>query len=299
MEGDIKTVTIKRTSTNKWFVTFVCDNVSTKPLPKTDKSVGIDPGLDSFFTDSSGLFVENPRFYRKLEDKLAEAQRVLEKKREPLKEARARVTRLRNSKETSQQKLDESIKLLQCKEKAYEKARLEVAKIHEKIANLRDDFTNKIVYYYVLYYDLIAIEDTQVKNMVKRPKPKQDEETKEYLPNGASAKAGLNKSILDAYWTSTRNKLSAKAVEAEKEVIKVPARNTSKECCKCGFKIDMPLDVRIHKCPKCGFEIQRDLGSSITLLGRAVPSVKEEWVNNPVIPEMRTLYLRNGNFRLG
>ena len=78
-----------------------------------------------------------------------------------------------------------------------EKARRLVAKAYRKIRNQRRDFLHKQSRKLVNQYQTIMFEDVQTENLVKRPKPKQDENG-EYLPNGASAKTGLNKSITDA-----------------------------------------------------------------------------------------------------
>ena len=72
-----------------------------------------------------------------------------------------------------------------------------VAKVHRKIRNQRADFLHKQSRKLVNRYQIIMFEDLQTANLVKRPKPKQDEETGQYLPNGAAAKAGLNKSIAE------------------------------------------------------------------------------------------------------
>ncbi len=126
IEGDVKTVTICRASTGKWYVCFSCDNVSTKPLPQTGRSVGIDVGCESFLTTSEGMKVENPRFSKKSQDILAMRQQRLSRR---VKGSRRR-----------------------------EKARILVGKAHEKIYNQRRDFHFKIANQLLKYYDTIFIE---------------------------------------------------------------------------------------------------------------------------------------------
>jgi putative transposase len=132
--GDIKSVTIKYSNTNKWYVTFACDNVATQPLPKSNKSIGVDVGIKCFIADSDGNKVDNPRFEREMESKKQDAYRVLSR--------RQKGSNRRN------------------------KAREAVAKISEKLTNKRLDFRNKTVCSYVKEYDKIAIEDLKVTKMV-------------------------------------------------------------------------------------------------------------------------------------
>jgi putative transposase len=124
--GNIKTVTVKRNATGKWFVCFSCDNVPKNILPKTKQSIGIDVGCEAFITDSNGLKIENPRWLNKSQEKLAKAQKELARKER--------------------------------KSKRREKQRIKVAKIHERIANQRRDFQHKVSKHYVENYDVICIE---------------------------------------------------------------------------------------------------------------------------------------------
>jgi len=126
IQGTIKTVTIRRNSSNKWFVAFSCNNVPTKPLPKTGKSVGIDVGCESFLTDSNGRKIENPRFFKKSQD-------ILEKRQQRLS---------RRKKGSNGRK----------------KARLLVAKTYEHISNQRKDFHFKVANQLLKENDTIYIE---------------------------------------------------------------------------------------------------------------------------------------------
>lgn len=70
IEGRIKTVTVRQTSTNQWFICFVCDNVPLSVFPKVVKtSIGIDVGINSFLTDSEGYKIQNPNLFKKSEKK--------------------------------------------------------------------------------------------------------------------------------------------------------------------------------------------------------------------------------------
>jgi len=135
IEGKIKTVTIKRTLTNKWFVIFSCDEVLAKIFPTTDKVVGIDVGLTSFAVDSDGKVVDNPKFLKQALKELKVKQRILSRRK-------------KGSKRRQQ-------------------GRLQVAKIYEKVANQRKDFLHKTANYYINGYKRIVIEDLNIDKMVQ------------------------------------------------------------------------------------------------------------------------------------
>jgi len=126
IEGIIKTLTIQRKQTGKWFAIFSCDNVPEKLFPKTGKEIGIDMGCESFLTDSNGNKIENPRFFKKSQDILVMRQQRLSR-------------RLKGSNRRN-------------------KARLLVAKIQEKIANQRKDFHFKVANKLIRENDKIYIE---------------------------------------------------------------------------------------------------------------------------------------------
>jgi putative transposase len=135
IEGDIKSIIIKRTPANKWFVTFSCNNVLEKKLSPVNKSIGLDVGLKHFLTDSENNTVRNPRFFRTAEKLLRRRQRRLSR--------RKRGSKRRN------------------------KARHQVAKAYEKITNQRKDFLHKVANHYIKNYDIICVEKLSIKSMVQ------------------------------------------------------------------------------------------------------------------------------------
>jgi putative transposase len=96
-----------------------------------------------------------------------------------------------------------------------------------------------------------VFEKLQPANMSKRPKPRQDEATGAYLLNGASAKAGLNKSILDAGWGQFQQICQNKAEWAGSRVLLVNPKTTSQMCSSCGSIVKKELAERWHSC-SCG-----------------------------------------------
>jgi len=135
VEGNIKTVTIKRTSTGKWFVAICCSNVPVKEYPETTAEVGIDVGIKHFLVDSLGNKRENPKYFRHSEKLLRRRQRSLSRK-----------------KKGSQRR---------------KKARILVAKAHEKVVNQRKDFLHKLANYYIEEFGTIYVEALNIKGMVR------------------------------------------------------------------------------------------------------------------------------------
>ncbi len=231
--GKIKTVTIKR-EVDEWYVTFSCEVEEPEKLPVSYQDVGLDLGVTHLATLSNGEMIEHPRYYRK-------AQKTLEKRQQAL----ARKKRGSHRRE---------------------KAHKAVARAHRKIARQRRDFQHKVARQLVQRYQIIVFEDIQIGNLTKKPKPKQDEKGA-YLPNGASAKGGLNKSILDAGWGSFVSLCSVKAAWAGRTLIKVDPRFTSQVCSGCGQVRKKDLSQRWHTC-ECGTELDRDVNAAINILER-------------------------------
>lgn len=184
---------------------------------------------------SNGEFLDHPRFFRKSEKRLAKAQQALARKK----------------KGSHRRK----------------KAVMRVAAAHRKIRNQRRDFQHKASRQLVNRYQVIILEDLQVKNLTKAPAPKQDETTGQYLPNGASAKAGLNKSILDAGWSAFTELVNAKAAWAARTVILVDPFKTSQICSQCHKEgPHKDLDERVSTCVHCGVVLDRDTNAALNIL---------------------------------
>jgi putative transposase len=200
--GRVKTIQIKRQG-RRWMLVLSCDDVPTNPLPVTGRQVGIDVGVVSFATTSDGQHVDNPRWTRAAADRLAAAQQRLHRARRGGKNRAAK-------RETA-------------------------AARHRKIANQRKDFHHRQARELVDRYELIAVEDLNIANMLRRAKPVPDPGNPgAFLPNGARAKTGLNRSISDAGWGQFVSILRAKAEDAGRAWIEVDPRHTSNRCERCG-----------------------------------------------------------------
>jgi putative transposase len=232
IEGTIKTCTIKHEA-GQWYVILSCEVKQPEPLPVSYEDVGIDLGITHFAALSNGEFIESPRSYRNAEKKLKKLQEALSRKQ----------------RFSSRRK----------------KAVQAVARAHRKVRNQRRDFAHKASRKLVNQYQVVVLEDLQTKNLIRRPKPKQDEETGQYLPNGAAAKGGLNKSISDAGWGIFTDMLSVKAAWAGRTVMFVDPKYTSQICPGCGNVRKKTLEERWHSC-ECSCELDRDTASAKVIL---------------------------------
>jgi putative transposase len=102
--------------------------------------------------------------------------------------------------------------------------------------------------------------------MTRRPKPRPDSEGG-YEPNGATAKAGLNKSILDAGWGMFLRVLAAKAESAGRQMIAVNPRHTSQRCAQCGHTVaGNRVSQAEFRCLACGHHAHADVNAAINIL---------------------------------
>ena len=232
VEGTIKTCTVKHEA-GQWYVILCCEVKGSEPLPISYEDVGIDLGITHFAALSNGEFIESPRHYRKAEKKLRKLQEALSRKKRGSHRRKRAVRAL--------------------------------AKAHRKVRNQRRDFAHKASSKLVKRYQVLVLEDLQTKNLVRRPQPKQDEATGQYLPNGAAAKGGLNKSISDAGWGMFTAMLHVKAGWAGRTIIGVDPKYTSQICPGCGNVRSKPLQERWHSC-ECGCELDRDTASAKVIL---------------------------------
>lgn len=240
IKGKIKTCTIKREG-DAWYVVFACE-VEAEPMEENQEAVGIDLGVLHFATLSDGSTIENPRYLRKAGKKLERSQQALSRKK-------------RGSHRRK-------------------KAGQLVGKAHRKVANQRRDFLHKESRKLVNAYGMIVFEELQPANMSKRPNPKQDENGR-YLPNGAAAKSGLNKSIADAGWSMFQQFCVYKAEEAGRTVLFVNPKYTSQMCSGCGTVVKKELSERWHSC-ECGTELDRDHNAALNILrlGRSLQGTR-------------------------
>jgi putative transposase len=220
IEGDIRRITIRRTTTGKWYASILTD-VESEKLEPCDTAVGVDVGILSFAMLSNGEGIKNPRFFIQSETALVKAQRKLSKHGGGTPE--------------------------------YTRALKAVRRVHEKTANRRDDFAQKISKNLVERFGIICFEDLNINGMVKNH--------------------CLAKHIMDASWSKLIQYTTYKAESAGRRVVLVNPKNTSKMCSTCGTIVDKDLSERTHTCPVCGLSIDRDLNAAKNILRLGLQSV--------------------------
>jgi putative transposase len=224
----------------------------TGDVPKTiykpsNIACGLDVGLQFIVSDDAGKTVAPPKYYRKAEKRLKRLHRKVSRKQDFKK---------RHPDQSQGKNLEKAKKLL--------------ARQHEKIADQRSRFNHKISTYQVRTCGAIAVENIQLKNLVRRPKPVETSEGSGiYLKNNASAKSGLNKSFSDAGLGQLLSFIETKAKTHEREFVKVNPRYTSQDCPVCKNRVKKSLSNRTHNCLECGTILPRDVAAAINIKNAA------------------------------
>ena len=219
-DGVIKSCKISQVPSGKYFVSILVE-CEIKQLPRLETKVGIDVGIKIFAVMSDGVIVQNPKYLRKSEKRLAKLQKDLSRKQ-------------KGSKNKT-------------------KARIKVAIIHEKIANQRLDFLQKLSSKIINDNQVIVLENLKVKNMVKNHK--------------------LAKCISEVSWSMFREMIEYKAQWYGREVVIASSNYASSQLCsECGNKSGQTKDLgcRTYVCPVCSLTIDRDYNASLNLLKLAV-----------------------------
>jgi putative transposase len=215
IKGKIKTLTIKKTPSGKWFAIFTSEVEIIKTKKSKKPEVGIDLGVETLAYLSDGKTIDNPRHLTKIEKELKKRQRLVSRKK----------------KGSNNRK----------------KAKISLARLHEKLRNTRSDFLHKITRKLTNSYSLLALENLNISGL---------------------SRGFLAKHVLDCSWAEFISMIRYKAEEAGSEIILVNPAHTSQECSSCGLIHKKSLAERWHEC-SCGASMHRDLNAAINILMRA------------------------------
>jgi len=216
----VKRIVVKITRSGKVYVSFIVENHEFPKLPNTGKAVGIDVGVEKLLVTSDGEYLPNLRPYEKALNKVKRLHKELSRKRY----------------------LSHN----------WFKAKMKLARAYEHLANLRRDLYMKLGRYFAEHYDVVVMEDIQVKQLIGK--------------SGRKMRMRLH----DVAFHEFRSIVEYQLGKYGKEVVFVDPRNSSKTCAKCGYvKIDLALSDRVFECPRCGWRADRDYNSSLNHLRHA------------------------------
>ena len=214
-QDKIKSGTLSKTKSGKYYFSILIDTKIKKELPDTDKIIGIDLGIKDFIVDSNGEKFENIKVIRNNKTKLAKLHRELSRKQ-------------KNSSNKN-------------------KARIKLAKFHEKLNNIKENYLHKVVNQLLSENQTIVIEDLNIKGMMKNH--------------------CLARSIQELSLYRFKEMLVYKAKWYNRDIIQVDKFfPSSKKCSCCGEKnINLTLSDRHWKCQFCGCEHDRDFNAATNL----------------------------------
>ena len=200
----------------RWHISLKVDDPTIQPLPPVERSIGLDAGISALVTDSDGNIVANPRTINRFQKRMRQAQKALSRKVKGSNNRR--------------------------------KARVRVARIHARIADIRQNHLHQLSTRLIRENQTIVVEDLNIRGMVKNH--------------------SLARAISDASWSELMRQLSYKAEWHGRKLVKVDRFfPSSKTCSSCGHLLNkLPLQIRSWECPSCGATHDRDHNAARNIL---------------------------------
>ena len=239
----VKEVTIKKERTGEWYACFAVERMDTPEKPTDpERCVGIDVGILKYTHDTDGVAVKPPNLSTE-RNRLRREQRKLSRK--------------------------------QHGSNNWEQQRQRVAECHQQLKRKRHDFLHKLSNYYATEYDLVVVEDLDVRNMLESPRN--------------------SRNTASAAWDTFTGMLEYKCEREGTHFVAVESKDTTKECASCGVKTDKPLWVREHSCPACGFEMDRDANAAINILVRGFEQIGVGHAESTPVKTVLPLFTSSGS----
>ena len=213
---DIRHVTVTRSRAGKYYASILVAEKVPKALPTTESEIGIDLGLKAFCVTSDGEAVANPHFLKETEDRIAALQQAFSRKQKGSNRREA--------------------------------LRLRIAREHEKVANRRKDFLDKLSTRLLRENQTVVVEDLDIREI---------------------AEGDHAKSEHDTAWRMFLNKLQYKAEWYGRSIVCVGRWFPSTQLChRCNYRnmVTKDLSVRSWTCPQCGTSNDRDVNAAINIL---------------------------------
>ena len=266
----VRTVTVRRKA-DGWYVSLRLEDPSVPEIKKIEltsikTAIGVDLGLNKLASLSNSETFNNLRFLDQIERRLRIRQKRASRK-------------LKGSKNRARK---------------YKK----IARLYQNIINKRQDYHWKLAHQIARYGDLIVLENLNIKGMIRRCQPKQDEKAErplrgslgvrthqagKYLKNGQTAKSKLNRLISDASWGEFKEKVKSLTEKLGLHYLEINPKNTSRQCNCCGHTSQDNREQEKFLCTECGNFDDADINAAKNILEKGLKVLNISHIQLPLV----------------